>query len=250
MLAHVPTKGYLVFVLLDTEPDPNLLINVYDYMNSVDDKRVMGLEDEEYYSPDGDFHILDYGPHDANMPKATARWREMVYASMGVRVFSSSENKDSPLFAGLLPKVKSDYDKIIASALFADQRARFFKEFNVNYIGRTNLSPRNIIVLDNKKGNPLHSPLIDESLTPLYENMEKDWWGSCGIVSSGNVDRLGAFFDDFIDEVIPLGYTAGSHAKLKSFGVDFAKIPAPADDPKWGTQVREIANRLSYDLSL
>jgi hypothetical protein len=239
-----------VFVLLDTDPNPNLLINVYDYMNSVDDKKVLGLEDEENYSPDGDFHILDYGPSDPKMAKVASRWREMVYASMGVRVFSDRENKDSPLYAGSVPKTRSDYDKIIASARFADQRASYFREFNVNYIGRTNLSPRNIIVLDNKKGNPLHSPYVDESLTPLYENMESDWWGSCGIVSSGNVDRLGAFFDEFIDEVIPLGFTEGSHAKLKSFGVDFAKIPAPVDDPKWGIQVREIANRLSYDLSL
>jgi hypothetical protein len=139
---------------------------------------------------------------------------------------------------------------MVAAGRYAEQRAAYFREFNVNYIGRTHLSPRNIIVLDNKKGNPFHDPRIDPSLIPLYANMEDDWWGSCGIVSSGNVDRLGAFFDEFIDEVIPLGYTEGSHAKLKSFGVDFAKIPAPVDDPKWGIQVREIANRLSYDLSL
>ncbi|UDL16785.1 hypothetical protein SEA_ATUIN_92 [Arthrobacter phage Atuin] len=235
-----------MFVLLDS--DPKNLVQVYDMLNEVDDKPILGIEDLEDYSPDGDFHLLDLVTEYED--PATQRWSEMVLASKGARLFSDTENKNSPLWAGKLPTSKTDYDKMIAGAKFADGRAAYFREFNVNYIGRTNLSPRNVILLDNKKGNAQHSPLIDESLAPLYSGMEEDWWGSCALVSTGNVDRLASFFDEFIDEVVPLGYTSGSHAKLKSFGVDFAKIPAPSDDPTWGRRVREIANRLSYNLSL
>jgi hypothetical protein len=235
-----------VFILLDAEPKD--LVTVYDFMNEVDDKPVLGIEDLENYSPDGDFHLLDLVTEYED--PATQRWSEMVLASKGARLFSDHENKNSPLYAGKLPRVKTDFDKLIAGAKFADGRAAYFREFNVNYIGRTNLSPRNVILLDNKKGNAQHSPLIDETLKPLYQHMEEDWWGSCGIVSSGNVDRLEKFFDEFIDEVVPLGYTSGSFAKLKFFGLDYAQLPVPRDDPKWGIQVREIANRLSYKLSL
>lgn len=235
-----------MFILLDS--DPQHLVRVYDVLNEVDDKPILGIEDLESYSSDGDFHIVDLVTEYEDT--ATQRWSEMVLASKGARLFSNTENKNSPLYAGKLPTTKIDFDKLIAGAKFADGRAAYFREFNVNYIGRTNLSPRNIILLDNKKGNPQHSPLIDESLTPLYQHMEDDWWGSCGIVSSGNVDRLEKFFDEFIDEVVPLGYTTGAFAKLKFFGLDYAQLPVPKDDPTWGIQVREIANRLSYKLSL
>lgn len=239
-----------MFILLDDAPNTDVFMSVYDSMNEVDDKPVMGISDEDDYAPDGDFHILDQYPHDPHMEQGTARWTEMVWASKGVRVFSDHGDNNSPLYAGKLPRVKTDFDKLIAGAKFADGRASYFREFNVNYIGRTNLSPRNVILLDNKKGNALHSPLMDESLLPLYQHMEDDWWGSCGIVSSGNVDRLEKFFDEFIDETVPLGYTTGAFAKLKFFGLDYAQLPVPRDDPKWGIEVREIANRLSYKLSL
>lgn len=235
-----------MFILLDAESKD--LVPVYDIMNDVDDKPILGIEDLDNYSSDGDFHILDLVTEYEDL--ATQRWSEMVLASKGARLFSDTENKNSPLYAGKLPRVKTDFDKLIAGAKFADGRASYFREFNVNYIGRTNLSPRNVILLDNKKGNPQHSPLVDESLKPLFEHMEEDWWGSCGIVSSGNVDRLEKFFDEFIDEVVPLGYTTGAFAKLKFFALDYAQLPVPRDDPKWGIEVREIANRLSYKLSL
>lgn len=238
-----------MFILLDTD-QPEDLINVYDFMNEVDDKSILGLEDQDSYAPDGDFHIVDYFTFNAGADLATQRWTDMVLASKGVRMFSDREDKNSPIYAGKIPRAKTDFDKLIAGAKFADGRSSYFREFNVNYIGRTNLSPRNVILLDNKKGNAQHSPLIDESLKPLYQHMEEGWWGSCGIVSSGNVDRLEKFFDDFIDEVVPLGYTTGSFAKLKFFGLDYAQLPVPRDDPKWGIEVREIANRLSYKLSL
>lgn len=246
-----------MFITLDS-PDDKLLAEVHAYVDSVDDLPVVGVEELNWneYFPNGGGHLLsvDSLPESWSTVsaeiRATHRWIDMFNASRGLRSFSDNDHSDSPVYSGKLPRTPEDFAKMVASARFAENRASYFREFNVNYIGRTNLSPRNIIVLDNKKGNPHHDPRIDPSLIPLYASMEDDWWGSCGIVSSGNVDRLGAFFDEFIDEVIPLGYTTGSHAKLKSFGVDFAKIPAPVDDPKWGTQVREIANRLSYDLSL
>lgn len=238
-----------MLILLDTSQSQDL-INVYDFMNEVDDKPVLGIEDLPTYTSDGDFHIVDYFAFDADVGLGAQRWTDMVLASKGARMFSDREDKNSPIYAGKLPRVKSDFDKLIAGAKFADGRASYFREFNVNYIGRTNLSPRNVILLDNKKGNALHSPLTDETLKPLFQHMEDDWWASCGIVSSGNVDRLEKFFDEFIDEVVPLGYTTGAFSKLKFFGLDYAQLPVPRDDPKWGIEVREIANRLSYKLSL
>lgn len=245
-----------MFIILDSD-DQNLLLQVYDVVNELDDKPVLGMEDPDVvsdYTPDGSYHIVDlnqdFSEDVPERKKAVTRWIQMVTASKGGRLFSDNPDKNSPLYAGPLPRTETDFSKMIAGSKFADGRAEYFRKFNVNYIGRTNLSPRNVILLDNKKGNPLHSPLIDESLIPLYQHMEDDWWGSCGLVSSGNVDRLEKFFDEFIDEVIPLGYTTGAFAKLKFFGLDYAQLPVPRDDPKWGVEVREIANRLSYKLSL
>lgn len=246
-----------MFITLDS-PDQKLLDEVLDAVNEVDDLPIVRAEEllgTEYFPNDGK-HLVDVDSLPESWASVSAehraihRWTDMFNASRGLRSFSDNDHSDSPVYSGKLPKTPEDFDRMIASARFAETRASYFREFNVNYIGRTNLSPRNIILLDNKKGNPYHDPRIDPSLIPLYANMEDDWWSSCGIVSSGNVDRLEKFFDEFIDEVIPLGYTTGAFAKLKFFGLDYAQLPVPRDDPKWGIEVREIANRLSYKLSL
>jgi hypothetical protein len=118
----------------------------------------------------------------------------------------------------------------------------------VNYVGRANLDPRNIFVLDNKKGNPLHDPSKDATLEALYASLPDDWWGSCGFVSTGNVDKLEAFFDA-LPETIPLAYTTGAFSKLRYFGREYVDLTVPDGTEAYGIKLRDRANRLSYDLS-
>ena len=110
------------------------------------------------------------------------------------------------------------------------------------------MDPRNIFVLDNKKGNPLHDPAKDDTLKALYDSLPDDWWGSCGFVSTSNIDKLEAFFEAFPD-TIPLAYTTGAFSKLKYLGKEYVDMPVPNGTPQYGITARESANRLSYKLS-
>ena len=239
------TERVPLFILIDT--DLKGLVPFYDYVNELDDKPVLGLDDLDGitdYSPTGSFHVVDIH----NDLKDVSRWDQLVWASRGVRAFSNDFDEDSPIYAGMVPAV----DKIRKAAVDATNaatRAGHFADFGVNYIGRTNLDPRNIFVLDNKKGNPLHDPSKDATLEALYGSLPADWWGSCGFVSTSNVDRLEAFLESFHGDVIPLAFTTGAFSKLKSFGLEYVQVAPPVASEKYGVQIRDLANRKSYDLA-
>jgi hypothetical protein len=230
-----------LFILIDTPVSD--LIKFYDYVNDMDDKPIMGLEDVDDYEPHGSFHILDA------LPKDITRWQQLRFASLGARAFSDTLDKESPIYASVVPKEASKLRKILVEATNAENRAGFFKEFGVNYTGRTHLSPRNIFVLDNKGKNPLHDPAKDPLLDALYEALPEDWWGSCGFVSAGNITKLEAFLES-IPDTIPLTWTTGGISKLKFFGLEYAHVGEPRKTEEYGRTVRETANRLSYRLSL
>lgn len=238
-----------MFILIDT----NLkgLVPFYDLINELDDKPVLAVTDLDAisdYTPGGSFHVVDL----LSASNLLSRWDELVYASKGVRVWSDNGidwgSDESPVYAGELPK-PDKLRKVFVDASTAETRAIHFASFGVNYIGRTKLSPRNIFVLDNKKGNPLHDPAKDPVLESLYASLPDDWWGSCGFVSSGNPDKLGAFLDDFQGDVIPLAWTTGAFSKLKYLGLEYVEMGVPDGTPDYGVVAREASNRLSYKLS-
>lgn len=240
-----------MFIALDNASE-DLLNEIHERVNALDDgKPQLRIEEFENYQPDGPFHIVDSLPMSPpeGMSTPLKRWVSLHLATLGARVFSDTLTEDDPTFAGKLPDNDAKVRLAIVTAKNGQSRAEYFKSFGVNYIGRTLLSPRNVIVLDNKKGNPTHSPEDDEALQNLYTSLPNDWWGSCGFVSTGNVDKLEAFFSEF-PEIVPLAYTTGAFAKLKYCGVEYATIGVPSADPSYGITVREIANRFSYNQSL
>lgn len=229
-----------MFILIDT--DLENLIPFYDHINELDDKPVFGLEELESYVPHGDFHIVDL------LPKNLTRWQQLRLGALGARVFSDSFDKESPIYSAAIP-TKDKIRRIAVDGRNGEDRAGFFKNFGVNYVGRTHLSPRSIFVLDNKGKNPLHDPAKDPLLDALYASLPEDWWGSCGFISAGNVIKLEAFLRDHPD-TIPLTWTSGGKAKLEFFGLDYVHVREPNNTQEYGRAVREAANRLSYKLSL
>lgn len=235
-----------MFILLDTSLDK--LIPFYDHVNELDDKPVLAMDDLDDltdYTPGGSFHVVDtYQPS-----SGLSRWSQLLFAKYGVRYFTDSLDENSPIWAGPVPS-EDKVRKVSVDAAFAEGRAGLYADFGVNYLGRTKLDPRNIFLLDNKKGNPLHDPAKDPVLEALYASLPEDWWGSCGFVSTANVDKLEAFLNAFPD-VIPITWTTGGMAKLKFCGFpDFVHATEPKNDPNYGINIRDRANRLSYKLSL
>lgn len=231
-----------MFILIDN--DFGGLTPFIAHIAELDDKPVRGVESIDDYTPNGSFHIVDHYRSAFN-----TRWTQLRLSALGARVFSDRDfDKESPLWAGPVPE-SDKIRKVSVDASIAETRAVHFASFGVNYIGRTKLSPRNIFVLDNKKGNPLHDPSKDGTLESLYASLPDDWWGSCGFVSSGNPDKLCAFLDDFQGDVIPLAFTTGAFSKLKYLGLEYVEMAVPDGTAEYGVTAREASNRLSYKLS-
>lgn len=236
-----------MFILLDTTTEK--FMEVYDYLNDFDDKQLYDLEnsvvaDVQDYAASGGYHVLALN----NAPHKLTRWEQLLLASVGARVWSDKLDENSPIYAGSVPS-SDKLRKIAVDAQVADTRFAYFKEFGVNYIGRTKLNPRNIFVLDNKKANPFHDPSSNEALEALYASLPDDWWGSCGFVSSGNVDKLGAFLEEFQGDTIPLAFTEGAFSKLRYLNLEYVDTGTPQNNLAYGLSVRDKANRLSYALS-
>lgn len=238
-----------MYIVLD-RPTNDEFNYVYDHINDLDDKIVSDLSSSESYVPNGPEHIVDATYTISDEPE---RWASLRLAAQGVRFYSNHVDKthwvfESPIFAGPIPEADK-VRRISVDGAFAESRAGLFAEYGVNYVGRTRLNPRNIFVLDNKKGNPLHDPDKDPLLEALYASLPDDWWGSCGFVSTGNINKLEAFFTAFPD-VIPLAWTTGAFSKLKYLGLDYVTAGEPKNTPEYGIEVRNSSNRLSYELSL
>lgn len=234
-----------MFILIDTSKEK--FIDYYDHINELDDNPVLAisdLDDLTDYTPGGSFHVVDL----LSESKELSRWEQLVMATYGVRVYSPTFSQNSPLFAGDVPSL-GKVRRISVDGRNSDNRARLFSAYDVNYIGRTKFDPRNIFVLDNKKGNPLHDPAKDSALEALYTSLPDDWWGSCGFISSGNPDKLSDFFSEQ-ENVIPLTWTTGGAAKLKYAGREFVQVTEPVSTKEYGIEIRDKANRLSYQLSL
>lgn len=237
-----------MFIILD-QPTPDELTRIYDHINELDGKIIGNEEDIEEYVPNGSYHIVA----ENILTDEPDRWKHLWLASLGARLYSNSVDENhwafnSPIFAGPVPAADKTR-KVAVDGAFAEGRASYFREFGVNYIGRANVDPQNIFVLDNKKGNPLHSPAVDASLEALYASLPDDWWQLCGFVSTANINKLEAFFEA-VPNIIPIAFTTGAKSKLGFFGVEFVDAVTSNPTPAYGVQVRDWVNRLSFKLSL
>jgi hypothetical protein len=177
------------------------------------------------------------------------RWNQLVLASQGARLWTDRTNKNSPLYAGPLPTDYRGVEMMIADLSYTQQQLDFYKSFGVVYIGRVEVDPRNILVIDHKKTKERHDVHLSEPLGAFLSALPADWWGSLGIVSAGSVDKLQAFLEA-IPDAVPLVYTPGAAAKLRFFGLDFVELEEPKrletgkPDLKYGRNVRGLTNSL------
>jgi len=237
-----------MYIILD-RPSNEEYTRIHDHINELDGKPIGdGVEVKEYV-PTGPEHIV----MQADFSGELDRYTHLRLAALGARLYSNhfeegSPYLNSPIFAGPIPAADKTR-KVAVDGAFAEGRAGYFRQFGVNYIGRANVDPQNIFVLDNKKGNPLHSPAVDATLEALYASLPDDWWQLCGFVSTGNINKLEAFFEA-VPNIIPVATTTGAKSKLGFFGMDFVDAVTSNPTPAYGVQVRDAANRLSYKLSL
>lgn len=235
-----------MFIILDTD-NIDLHARVHHAMGK--DRYVTDFEETEdagdRYVPGSGFHVLETNIQEPHKKIHTHRWISLRLASLGVRLYSDDWDKNDPIYAGKLPETDDDIRRLILDAKFAEGRAEYFRSFGVNYIGRTNLTPRSIIVLDNKKDDPYHSPVENETLEALYTSMPEDWWGSCGLVSSGNLNKLQPFMEA-LEETVPLAFSKGGIAKLKHMGLEFAEVGEPKPTQAYGVSLRQATTKFSW----
>lgn len=180
---------------------------------------------------------------------ALGRWTQLVLAGEGARLWSNSANKNSPLYAGPLPTTGKEADLVIADLVYTTQQLDFFKQFGVVYIGRVEVDPRNLLVIDHKKAIERHDVHLSQALGALLSAAPSDWWGSLGVVSAGSVDKLEAFMSAMPD-VVPLVYSTGAAAKLNYFSLDYVHLDEPKylengnPNLKYGRDMRGRANSL------
>lgn len=180
---------------------------------------------------------------------ATGRWNQLVLAGQGSRLWSDKENKNSPLYAGPLPKNSKEADLVVADLLYTQSRLDRFLSYRVTYIGRVALDPRNILVIDHKKASERQDVHLSEALSAVLSASPKDWWGSLGIASSGNADALEGFLSSMPD-VIPLAYSEGASAKLRYANREFVSLEKPEPVLTYGMNMRGSANDLSRKLAI
>lgn len=180
---------------------------------------------------------------------ALGRWTQLVLAGEGARLWSNTVNKNSPIYAGALPSTGREADLVIADLVYTQQQLDFYKGFGVTYIGRVEVEPRNLLVIDHKKAKERHDVYLSEPLGAFLSASPADWWGSLGVVSAGSVEKLQAFMEAMPD-VVPLAYTTGAASKLRFFGLDFVELNEPKllengnPDLKYGRNTRGMANSL------
>lgn len=236
-----------MFILLDTD-NQDIWTRVRNAMGA-DGREITNFDETEdagdRYVPGSGFHVLDSPPSGEYPKLGKRRWMYLRHASLGTRLYSDTEDKNNPIYAGKLPETDEEIRRLILDAKFAEGRAEYFRSFGVNYIGRTNLTPRSIVILDNKKDDPYHSPIQNETLEALYTSMPDDWWGSCGLVSSGNLNKLQPFMEA-LEETVPLAFSKGGIAKLKHMGLEYAEVGEPKPTQAYGISLRQATAKYSW----
>jgi hypothetical protein len=216
--------------------------NLLEYINSLSEE-VDILKSTERRLLDSPYGNMD--PH--------SRWEQLRLAAQGGRLYSNTENKESPLYAGPLPKNAEDVRLILADLVYTKQQLEYMSQFGVSYIGRIQTDPRNLLVLDHKKTAERHENHLSEALEAFLTACPHDWWGSLGIVSAGNADRLAAYLR-ITPDAIPMAYSTGAKAKIKYAGREFVEFEDPTTWTKaphfYGSELRGLTNDLSRKLAL
>lgn len=183
------------------------------------------------------------------------RWNQLVLASQGGRLYSDTPNKNSPLYAGALPKNAREVDVLIADLVYTKLQYDFYKKLGATYIGRVQLDPRNLLVLDHKKKpDQRHDVYLSEPLNALLSASPADWWGSLGIVSAGTPAKLERFVNSFLD-AIPMVISPKVTNILKFAGRDYVHLNEPKfkdngkPDVHYGLDMRGRTNDLSKRLA-
>lgn len=206
---------------------------------------------EHAYEPGKGVHVLHYGPLPVFEEISLERWFHLFLASRGARIWTEDDVKTvAPTHAGTIVRTEAGINKIIIDAVYAENRAKLFQSYGVNYIGRTYGDPRTAVLVDYKRDkthNPTNDPQMKALLTSLPEDKwvseEPHDWGTFAIVSTSNPDRLAEFMD-LLSETDILAYSTGAVAKMKYIGRDYGHIAAPRSDKKYGLEIRETASRM------
>lgn len=188
-----------------------------------------------------DSNVILYG-EDLFEGMDTAQYRILHYelAKLGGVFFTNRpfdiklDGSPSPMYAGSI----LDPKKIVDSAIYAQARAEKFKDLKVNYIGRTFVDPKNVIVMDNKSQDK-NWDIISNLMAVAPEN----WWDSVAFVSTSNVDYLDSLFNDTLYYSQAVALTPAAGAKLRHVGVDFVDISDIPFTERGGRLIREATRR-------
>lgn len=132
---------------------------------------------------------------------------------------------------------------IIKDAVYAEQMANVYATQGVNYFGRTFTMPRTILVLENKKNNKNFDPRINEDARKILEVLPEGYWNTFSVVSSGNLDVLEEFLNNFLWSTNPVAYGETVVARLKYKNVEFSEIKPPEVSDNYSYHIRVMADR-------
>lgn len=181
---------------------------------------------------------------------ASERWAHLRLASLGARFWAPANKPttQSPIYSSkALSGSSTDLDTIVVDAVYAEGKAAYVQSLGVNYVGRTYVDPRTIVLVD-YKGDKTHDPDRDQIVHDILTSLPNDRkpesaWGAFGIVSTSNTDRLGDFLA-YMEETNILSYSPGGLAKLRHLGRDYGEVGQPNSDRAYGVHLRETSARL------
>lgn len=225
-----------MFIILK-DFDKETVDQVIHKIQETSDKYISSEYREDYEPVNGEFHIVTTG-----YQLFSNRLLDLGLASAGAVVYGEWDEQ-SPLYAG--PKEGFKPERAVARATFAENRAAYYRTFDVTYLGRTYVNPRNVVLLNKGRDTILNIDKISSAATP-------EWWGSCAFVSVNNAEKIKDFYEEFPFTVF-LAFEESAKAKLDWVGVPYATIPSPDEfeDPyRYGIEIRQLSNRFSQKMSI
>lgn len=233
--------------------DGDLFEAVKDELSKLENELLIlneGPDWEPEYTPGSGLNVIvkasPVSPDVDDSERAWRRWADMLMASKGVRTWGGNRLM-SPTRAGEEPR---DVREVITDAQLAEGKAAYVAEFGVNYLGRVNMDPRTIVLVD-YRGDKLHNPHSDARVEDLLASLPEDVrtgktetsWTSFGIASTSNVKKLRDFVEYF-DQTNFLAYSDGAKAKLRHLGRDFGEVEEPRSDAKYGISLRGASSMM------
>lgn len=135
-------------------------------------------------------------------------------------------------------------DFIIKDAVYAEQRAKTFKELSSNYLGRTFIDPRTVLVVENTKNNKNYDPRINKDAAKMLKILPNGFWETFSVVSSNNIDKLDEFLTEYIWSASPLAYGDTVKARLKFKNIPFSEIKPPEVTVNYSYHIRVMSDRV------